>query len=36
MLDAPESRAVEKAERGRIAVTPQVKGLDYRYQRQAA
>ena len=34
--DAPESRAVEKAERGRIVVIPHVGGLHRRYQRQAA
>jgi transposase InsO family protein len=34
--DAPESRAVEKPERGRIVVIPQVGGLRYRYQRHAA
>jgi putative transposase len=34
--DAPESRAVEKAERGRIVVIPQVGGLHHRYHRQAA
>src|SRR3984885_14465754 len=34
--DAPESRAVEKPERGRIVVIPQVGGLHHRYQRHAA
>ena len=34
--DAPESRAVEKPERGRIIVIPQVGGLHHRYQRHAA
>src|SRR5215469_12172776 len=33
--DAPESRAVEKAERGPIVVIPQVGELHHRYQRQA-
>jgi putative transposase len=34
--DAPESRVVEKPERGRIVVIPQVGGLHHRYQRHAA
>jgi putative transposase len=34
--DAPESRTVEKPERGRIVVLPQVGGLHHRYQRHAA
>jgi transposase InsO family protein len=34
--DAPESRAVEKPERGRIVVIPQIGGLHHRYQRHAA
>ena len=34
--DAPESRAVEKPECGRIVVIPQVGGLHHRYQRHAA
>jgi transposase InsO family protein len=34
--DAPESRAVEKPERGRIVVIPQVGGLHHRYQRHPA
>jgi len=34
--DAPESRAVEKPERGRIVVIPQVKVLHHRYQHHAA
>jgi putative transposase len=34
--DAPQSRAVENAERGPIVVIPQVGGLHHRYQRQAA
>jgi hypothetical protein len=34
--DAPESRTVEKPERGRIVVIPQVGGLHHRYQRHAA
>ena len=34
--DAPESRAVEKAEGGSIVVIPQVGGLHHRYRCQAA
>jgi putative transposase len=34
--DAPESRAVEKPERGRIVAIAQVGGLQNRYQRHAA
>ena len=34
--DAPESRVVEKPERGRIVVVPQVGGLHHRYQGHAA
>jgi transposase InsO family protein len=34
--DAPESRVVEKPERGCIVVIPQVGGLHHRYERQAA
>jgi hypothetical protein len=34
--DAPEPRAVEKAEQGPVIAIPQVGGLHHRYQRQAA
>ena len=34
--DAPESRAVEKPEQGRIVAIPQVGGLHHRYRRRAA
>ena len=34
--NAPESRVVEKPERRRIVVVPQVGGLHHRYQRRAA
>ena len=34
--DAPESRVVEKPERGRVVAISQVGGLHHRYQRQAA
>jgi hypothetical protein len=34
--DAPESRVVEKPDRGRIVVIPQVGGLHHRYERHAA
>jgi transposase InsO family protein len=34
--DAPESRALEKPERGRIVGISQVGGLHHRYQRRAA
>ncbi len=34
--DAPESRAVEPPEQGRVVAIPQVGGLHHRYQRRAA
>jgi putative transposase len=34
--DAPEPRAVEKAEQGPVIAIPQVGGLHHRYQRRAA
>ena len=34
--DAPEPRAVEPPEQGRVIAIPQVGGLHHRYQRQAA
>ena len=34
--DAPEPRAVEKPEDGRILGIPQVRGLHHRYHRRAA
>jgi len=34
--DAPESRVVEKPERGRVMAISQVGGLHHRYQRRAA
>jgi putative transposase len=33
--DAPESRAVEPPEQGRVVAIPQVGGLHHRYQRRA-
>ena len=34
--DAPEARAVEPPEQGRVVAIPQVGGLHHRYQRRAA
>jgi hypothetical protein len=34
--DAPQPRAVEKAEQGPVIAIPQVGGLHHRYQRRAA
>jgi hypothetical protein len=34
--DAPEPRAVEPPEQGRVVAIPQVEGLHHRYQRCAA
>ena len=34
--DAPQPRAVEKAEQGPVIANPQVGGLHHRYQRRAA
>jgi hypothetical protein len=34
--DAPEPRAVEPPEQGRVVAIPQVGGLHHRYQRRAA
>jgi transposase InsO family protein len=34
--DAPEHRAVEPPEQGRVVAIPQVEGLHHRYQRRAA
>ena len=34
--DAPEPRAVERLDQGRIVETPMVRGLHHRYTRQAA
>ena len=34
--DAPEPRAVDGPENGRIVAIPQVRGLHHRYERRAA